>query len=410
MKHVEKHIVKRSNPIWQQIDRLCFLSKNLYNYANYQIRQKFIWSKIYLGYNKLYHLVKGTPDYQALPAKVSQQVLKVLDQNYSSFFAANKAYKKAPEQFTGRPKLPRYKDKVKGRNLLVYTIQAISKPWLKLGIVKLSGTEISLKTKVNDIYQARIIPQTGQYIIEVVYEQSQSYTVINNNASAAIDVGVNNLCALTSNNPGFIPVLINGRPLKSLNQLYNKQKARLQSKLANNQKSSLSIQRLTAKRNNRICDYLHRASRWIINHLDKQGIGKLIIGNNPGWKQSINLGKSVNQSFTAIPHHRLIEMLIYKGKMLGIEVIVREESYTSRASFLSLDPIPNYGEDEAVEIKFSGYRERRGMYKLKGCKTRINADVQASYNLLRKEIPEIFTRRGIEGCVVRPVRMTPSQN
>ena len=103
-------------------------------------------------------------------------------------------------------------------------------------------------------------------------------------------------------------------------------------------------------------------------------------------------------------------MLIYKGKILGIEVIVREESYTSRASFLSLDPIPNYGEDEATEIKFSGYRESRGMYKLKDCKTRINADVQASYNLLRKEIPGIFDRRGIKDVVMRPIRVTPNQN
>ena len=342
MKHVERHIVKRSNPIWLQIDRLGFLSKNLYNYANYQIRQKFIFEKIYLGYNNLYHLIKGTPDYQALPAKVSQQVLKLLDKNWKSFFEANKAYKIAPDKFTGRPKLPKYKDKVKGRNLLVYTIQAISKVWLKKGIVKLSGTEISVKTEISNIHQARIIPQIGQYIIEVVYEKSENHTVTNTEAVAAIDIGVNNLAALTSNQTAFIPVLINGRPLKSLNQFYNKQKAKLQSKLANNQKSSKQIQRLTAKRNNRINSYLHKASRWIINHLDKHGIGKLIIGNNSGWKQSINLGKSVNQSFTAIPHHRLIEMLIYKGKMLGIEVIVREESYTSRASFLSLDTIPMY--------------------------------------------------------------------
>ncbi len=99
-------------------------------------------------------------------------------------------------------------------------------------------------------------------------------------------------------------------------------------------------------------------------------------------------------------------MLVYKGELQGIEVIVREESYTSRASFLSLDPIPNYDDDGAKQIKFSGYRESRGMYKQKGNKTRINADVNASYNLIRKEIPGIFDRRGIEGVVVRPVKVT----
>ena len=410
MKHVEKHIVKQNNPIWQQIDRLCFLSKNLYNYANYALRQKFIFEKVYLSYNQLYHLIKGTPDYQALPAKVSQQVLRLLDKNWKSFFEANKTYKIAPSKFKGRPKLPRYKDKIKGRNLLVYTIQAISKLWLKKGIVKLSGTEVTVQTKVpmSDIYQARIVPQTGQYVIEIVYEKTEDHRVTNSAAVAAIDIGVNNLAALTSNKSGFVPALVNGRPLKSLNQYYNKSKAKLQSLLARDRQTSKGIQKLTANRNNRVNSYLHKASRWIINHLDKQGIGKLIIGNNPGWKQSVNLGSKTNQSFTALPHHRFIEMLMYKGKLLGIEVIVTEESYTSRASFLSLDPIPNYGEDEAKEVRFSGYRESRGMYKQKGSKTRINADVSGSYNIMRKVIPEIFNKRGIGGAVVRPIRVTPN--
>lgn len=429
MKQVERHIVKQNNPIWQQIDRLCFLSKNLYNYANYQLRQKFIFDSVYLGYSKLYHLVKGTPDYRALPARdakrhqssktticacgrcVSQQVLRLLDKNWKSFFEANKAYKLAPDKFTGRPKLPRYKDKVKGRNLLVYTIQAISKSWLKRGIVKLSGTELTVKTKVSvsDIHQARIVPQTGQYVIEVVYEKSESHTVTDSTTVAAIDIGVNNLAALTSNKSGFVPVLVNGRPLKSLNQFYNKTKAKLSSLLKNDLKTSKRIQRLTANRNNRVNSYLHKASRWIVNHLDKQGIGKLIIGNNPGWKQSVNLGSKTNQSFTALPHHRFIEMLVYKGQILGIEVVVREESYTSQASFLSLDPIPNYG-DDVKDVRFSGYRVHRGIYKQLGSKTRINADVSGSYNIMRKEIPEIFQRRGIEDVVVRPVRVTPSRN
>ena len=408
MQLVERHKIKTSHQFWRQIDRLCFLSKNLYNYANYQVRKSFIFDKNYLGYNQLYHLVKSTPDYKAIPAKVSQQVLKLLDKNWKSFFAANKAYNTNPEKFKARPKLPKYKDKTKGRNLLVYTIQAISTQMLNKGLVKLSGTDICLPTSVKNIKQARIVPKTGQYVVEIVYEHKEAQTVNNPELVAAIDIGVSNLAALTSNKPGFIPVLVNGRPLKSLNQIYNKTKAKLQSLLPKSQKTSKRITLLTRKRNNQVDTYLHKASRWIINHLDKQGIGKLIIGNNPVWKQSVNLGKQVNQSFTAIPHSRLIEMLVYKAELLGIEVIVREESYTSRASFLSLDPIPTYG-DDVKDVKFNGYRESRGMYKLKGCKTRINADVLASYNILRKAIPGIF-RRGIEGVVVRPVRVTPDKS
>ncbi len=408
MRHVERHIIKQNHPLWQQIDNLCFLSKNLYNHANYLIRQSFIFDRVYLGFNKIYHLVKNTTDYQALPRKVSQQVLRILDKNWKSFFEANKAYIECPHKFTARPKLPKYKHKTQGRNLLIYTIQAISKPWLTKGMVKLSGTEIIIPTKAKNIAQARIVPQVGQYAIEIIYEQNEHHTVNNPNAVAAIDIGVDNLAALTSNQTGFIPILVNGRVLKSLNQFYNKTKARLQSKLQGKKQTSKRISRLTAKRNNQVDTYLHQASRWIIDHLDSQGIGKLIIGKNPLWKQSVNTGTKNNQSFVSIPHAHLIEMLIYKGQIKGIEVICAEESYTSQASFLNLDSIPVYGSDEALSASFSGYRETRGTYKIKGKRTRINADVNGSYNIMRKVIPTAFSQ-GIGGVVVRPIRITPGK-
>ena len=424
MRQVERHIVKENSSFWKQIDNLCFLSKNLYNYANYLIRQSFIFDKVYLGFNQVYHLVKEHPDYQALPRKVSQQVLRVLAQNWKSFFEANKAYQETPDKFNGKPKLPKYKHKTQGRNLLIYTRQAISKTELKKGIVKLSGTDIAVPTKAQNIAQARIIPSVGQYVIEIVSEQAEAHTVTSPQAIAAIDIGVNNLATLTSNQPGFVPILVNGRPLKSLNQFYNKTKAFLQSQLPNNQSTSKRIKKLTAKRNNRVDSYLHQASRWIIDYLDYRGIGKLIIGKNPLWKQEINNGKRNNQSFVSIPHSRFVEMLIYKAELKGIKVILTEESYTSRASFLTLDSIPTYerergsefksisnravGSESATKIKFSGYRETRGMYKIKGQKTRINADVNGSYNIMRKVIPTVFDG-GIEGVVVRPIRVTPGK-
>ncbi|MDJ0533039.1 MAG: transposase [Xenococcaceae cyanobacterium MO_207.B15] len=406
MRQVERHIVQQNNPFWQEIDRLCFLSKNLYNYANYIIRQAFIFDSVYLGFNQVYHKVKNSADYQALPAKVSQQVLRTLAQNWQSFFKANQAYNQTPNLFTGRPSLPKYKHKRRGRNLVTYPLDAISKRWLKKERVKLSGTNIIVATRVKNIVQARIIPKVGQYIIEIVYEKAEEDTVSNPLAVAAIDIGVNNLATLTSNQKGFIPILVNGRPLKSINQFYNKRKAILCSLLAKDSLTSKQIQRITANRNNRIETYLHQASRWIINYLDKQGISQLIIGQNPLWKQKINNGKKNNQNFVSIPHSRLIEMLRYKGEFKGIKIETSEESYTSRASFLNLDVIPNYGDENAKEIKFSGYRESRGMYKIKGEKTRINADINGSLNILRKVVPTAFSQ-GIEGVVVRPIRVTP---
>ncbi len=173
-------------------------------------------------------IMKSQEAYKALPAKISQQILIILDKNWKSFFEAVKTYKNDSSKFTGRPKLPKYKNKVKGRNVLVYTIQAISSKQLKNGIIKLSGTELSVKTKVNpeQIRQVRLVPKCDSYVIEVIYDEQES-TASNSNFVASIDLGLDNLMALTSNQPGFIPLLINGRPLKSIFLFMEKQKQSL---------------------------------------------------------------------------------------------------------------------------------------------------------------------------------------
>ena len=398
MQLTERHIIKSTEPRFAEIDQLAFKSKNLYNAANYVIRQSFIYGWGYVGYNEMNRLMKSHEAYKVLPAKVSQQILIILDKNWKSFFEAVKTYKNDSSKFTGRPKLPKYKDKVKGRNILVYTIQAISSKQLRNGIIKLSGTELSVKTKVNPdrICQVRLVPKCDSYVIEVIYdactERSRSepeFTASNDSFVASIDLGLDNLVALTSNQPGFIPLLVNGRPLKSINQFYNKRKAQLQSQLKGGRKTSSRIQRLTRCRNQKVDNYLHHASRVIVDHLVVNQIGTLVIGKNAQWKTDVNLGKQTNQNFVSIPHARLIEMLEYKARLAGIIVIVQEESYTSRASFLSLDPIPVYGKTETEPV-FTGRRIKRGLYKT-SIGQLINSDVNGSYNILRKAILNAFS-------------------
>ncbi|MEG4344018.1 transposase [Microcoleus sp. A003_D6] len=405
MQLTERHIIKSTEHRFAQIDELAFLSKNLYNAANYVIRQSFIYGWGYIGYNEMNRLMKSHEAYKAMPAKVSQQILMVLDKNWKSFFEAVKAYKADSTKFTGRPKLPKYKDKTKGRNILVYTIQAISSKFLKKGIIKLSGTELSIKTRLNpsQICQVRLVPKCDSYVIEVIYDEPES-TISNANSVASIDLGLDNLVALTSNQPGFIPLLINGRPLKSINQFYNKRKSRLQSQLKGNRQTSPRIQRLTRCRNQKVDNYLHHASRVIIDHLVHHQIGTLVIGKNAQWKTDINLGKQTNQNFVSIPHSRLIEMLEYKARLVGITVIVQEESYTSRANFVGLDPIPVYGKTEKEPV-FTGKRISRGLYKTSTGRL-INSDVNASYNILSKAIPNALCD-GIGSCVVGPMRVNP---
>jgi|AGSF01.1.fsa_nt_gi transposase, IS605 OrfB family, central region len=423
MQLAERHIIKSTENRFVEIDGLAFKSKNLYNAANYVIRQNFLYGWGYLNYNKMAHLMKSHQAYKDLPAKVSQQILMILDKNWQAFFEAVKAYNIEETKFTGRPKLPKYKDKVKGRNILVYTIQAISSKQLKKGIIKLSGTNILIKTKIKpeQICQVRLVPKCDSYVIEVIYNacaepcdyaqgklrRSKPESTDENQKElvASIDLGLNNLVALTSNQPGFVPLLINGRPLKSINQFYNKRKAHLQSRLKGSRKTSCRIQRLTRCRNQKIDNYLHSSSRSIINLLRSGKIGTLVIGKNVQWKNEMNLGKQTNQNFVTVPHARFIEMLEYKAALVGIRVMVQEESYTSQSSFLNLDPIPVYGNIGAQDVTFSGKRIKRGLYKTSSGRL-INADVNGSYNILRKAIPNAFSD-GIESCVVQPRRVNP---
>jgi putative transposase len=403
----ERHIIKKGHRFWAEIDNLSWQSKNLYNSANYLIRQNFIYGHGYLTYNQMASLIKETEQYQALPAKVSQQVLRGLDRNWKSFFAASSEFKSHPDQFLVKPKIPSYKEPKKGRNLLVYTIQAISKVGLRQGLVKLSGTSIALPTRVAErIAEVRIVTKCDCYVIEVIYEKTEQFLAPNEKI-AAIDLGIDNLMAVTSNQPDFIPLLINGRPLKSLNQFYNQRRAKLQSLLKGNRQSSQRIRRLTRCRNQKIDDYLHKASHYLVKLLVDQQITTLVIGNNPGWKQEVNLGKVNNQKFVTIPHARLIDMISYKCQLVGIKVIIQEESYTSVANFLNDDPLPVYGQTTEKPV-FSGKRIKRGLYRTdRGflCQS----DVMGSYNILRKAFPNAFNRYGIERCVVHPRRINLSK-
>ena len=401
MRLVEQHRISQNDPRYRIINAACFASKNLYNAANYIVRQSFIHNHIYLGYAEVYHHIKMHEAYKALPAKVANDVLRLLDKNWRSFFKAIKAWEIDPSQFLGRPKLPGYKDKLKGRNILIYDIQALSKPALKQGIVKPSMLGIEVETKQTNVAQARIIPRNGFYVVEVVYERDAVQAEVNSSLIASVDIGVNNLVALTSNKSGFIPQLVNGRPIKSINQFYNKQRERLQKKMRKDHYTSHQLDRITNKRTRRIDHYMHTTSKRLIDLLVAEGIGTLVIGKNPNWKQEAPMRKKDNQHFVQLPHARFIDMLCYKATLVGIDIILQEESYTSKASFLDLDPIPTYGDVDSPPV-FSGKRVKRGMYKTADGH-KINADVNGSYNIMRKASPNVFDN-GVEGAAVHPVR------
>jgi putative transposase len=393
MQLVEQHLIRKTDPCSAAIDAAAFASKNLYNQATYQIRQAFIHEGKYLPYVEIFHRIKHMDCYQALPRKVSNSILILIHKNWVAFFKALEAYKADPSQFLGRPKIPGYKDKEKGRNILIYDKQALGKrAFQKTGKLIPSGLPLEIATKVTweQLDQVRIVPRGSCYVVEVVYTIREKQEAGSPALIAALDLGVDQLAALTSNKPGFVPRLVNGRPLKDFNHYYNQQRARHQERLAGQQrKTSRSLDQLTAKRTRRVNHYLHTASRRIIDLLVNEGIGTLVIGLNRLWKQEITLGRRNNQNMVQIPHSRLIDMLTYKAHLVGIRVIVREESYTSQASFLDGDEIPTYDPDRKDKPVFSGQRVERGLYRAKNGR-RIHADINGSYNTLRKEFPNAF--------------------
>ena len=409
MQLVEQHVIDKNDPRYSVIDEAAFKSKNLYNAALYEIRQSFIHEGKYLNYNEVQKRMQSHEAYKALPAKVSQQILMVLDRNWKSFFEALEAYNEDPSKFLGRPKLPKYKHKTEGRNILVYTIQAVGKRGLKHGLVQPSMLPIEVQTKQKDVDQVRIVPRKGFYVVEVVYGKEVKQADVNPAYYAGIDIGMNNLVALTSNKPAFQAVVVNGRPVKSVNQFYNKRKADLQKQLGHTG-TTKRMEHLTNKRNRRIDHYMHTASKRIIDLLVKEGIGVLCIGKNDAWKQEANMGKRTNQNFVQIPHARFIAMLTYKAELVGIIVKVTEESYTSKASLLDLDPLPvrNNGDEKHT---FSGKRIKRGLYRASNGRE-INADINGAGNIIRKVAPDAFGQRAVEdgkevlaSLVVHPVRV-----
>lgn len=382
---VEKHDFLKGSAEYKELDQLCFLSKNLYNAGLYTVRQHFFATKKFLPYNELTSQFTETnqADFRALPAKVAQHTLKLISQDFKAFFALLKL--KAAGEYQAKIKIPYYLPIKTGRQVLNYTSQAISTK-AKPGYVRLSQTNIFIKSKVEKIQFVRVVPRKRKITVEVGYKKElpEEKSLSQPRKFSAVDIGIDNLAAVTfSDSNSFI---VNGKPLKSINQYFNKINAKLLSRQRkiNDKDFSRTNKMLTLSnwRDNKISDYLHKASRHIVNQLVSRQITDLIIGHNKKWKQGTNLGRKTNQNFVSIPFNKFIDMLTYKCALEGISVHIIDESYTSKSSFFDRDFIPDYKPADLVKHKFSGRRKCRGLYKSKNFT--LNADVNGSLNIMRK--------------------------
>lgn len=424
MKLVEQHIVKSNDPSYESLREIMSCSKRLYNTASYIIRQHYFRisgqkftedisdddQHSYLNYYSVNRLLKESNNecYFSLPSNTSQEVLKLVDRNYRSFFALLQRYKEG--KLKDKPNIPRYK---KDGSLVevVYNRMTFEqqRQFRSEGVMYLPKHK-DLKFKIinyKTCSQIRFIPRTNYILMEVVYEKKEKELKMDNQRYLAIDCGIDNLATCSSNVfPSFI---INGRPIKSVNQFCNKRVGELKSKLEKcngGQKSSKRIQRVWSKRHFKIKDYFHKTSHFIVDVCVRHNINTIVIGKNKGWKAGVKLGKRNNQNFVSIPFDQLINMICYKAKLQGIDVVLQEESYTSKSSFFDNDPIPTYKTGDNKTPSFSGKRVKRGLYKT-STGLLINADVNGSLNILRKHLNVVSDRIipvGHRGLVVRPLK------
>ena len=389
IKQQVKHLTKEEYSILKE---LCRTAKNLTNQAIYNVRQHYFQEKQYLRYEANYHEIKTYQNYKLLNSNMAQQTLKNVDTMFKSFFALIKLAKQGKYNFR-HIKLPNYLPKNAYANLIIGMINIKDDMILTIpysyAFKKKYDTKIQIKIpKVLEgkkIKEIRIIPKFNARFFEIqyTYEIQEENINLNTNNALAIDLGVNNLCTcVTNTGKSFI---VDGKKLKSINQFFNKQNARLQSiKDKQNIKRQTKQQYLILrKRKNRVDDYINKACRYIINYCLVNNIGTLVIGYNQSFQNKTNLGKKNNQIFTQLPFGKIREKLEYLCKRYNINYILQEESYTSKASFFDNDDLPVYNMDNPQTYEFSGKRVKRGLYQTKDGYL-FNADCNGALNILRK--------------------------
>ncbi len=409
---VKQQIKQLSKEEYKTLRKLSHIAKNLTNEAIYNVRQYYFQEGEYLNYEKNYALLKNSPNYKKLNSNMAQQILKEVDGMFKSFFGLLKLAKRGNYSFKDI-KLPSYLPKdgfttliigfvrLNDNQLIIPYSNQFAKEHKR---IKITIPPILLDKKIKEI---RIIPKARARFFEIQYihEVEEEQRNLNKNNALAIDFGINNLATcVTSTGKSFI---VDGRRLKSINQWYNKENARLQSikdlqkygkKKTNRQKA------LLRKRNNKVNDYMAKTARIIINYCLNNDIGRLVCGYSETFQYKTNIGKANNQNFVHIPFGRLRSKLEYLCQLYGIDFIKQEESYTSKASFLDNDKIPIYNDDNPKKYTFSGKRIKRGLYQAKSGQL-INADVNGALNILKKS--NVVSLKGLydRGELDTPIRI-----
>ena len=409
IKQQVKHLSKEE---YRTIRKLCHVAKNLTNEAIYNVRQYYFTEGEFLKYEKNYTLLKTSSNYKALNSNMAQQILKEVDGSFKSFFGLLKLAKQGKYSFKDC-KLPYYLPKdgyatlvigfvrLNGNKLVLPFSNSFKKTHKT---IEITIPPVLLDKKVKEI---RIIPKSNARFFEIqyIYKAECIQRNLNTNNALALDLGINNLVtAVSSNGKSFI---IDGRRLKSINQWFNKENARLQSikdKQHFGRKSTNRQKMIARNRNNNVNDYMNKTACKVIDYCIANDIGTLIVGYNETFQRNSNIGKRNNQNFVKIPYGQLRNKLEYLCELNNIIFVKQEESYTSKASFWDKDEMPVYNADNPAEYQFRGTRVHRGLYKTANGKT-FNADINGALNIMRKSSVVDMNILYSRGEVDTPIRI-----
>lgn len=388
---MKQQVKQLSKEDYKNLRELSHIAKNLANQAIYNVRQYYFKEGNYLNYEKNYVLLKNSENYKLLNSNMAQQILKEVDRMFQAFFGLIKLAKQGKYSFRNI-KLPHYLPKDSFTTLVIGFVRLngnqLTIPYSQKYKKEHKGITIHIPPKLVDkkVKEIRIIPKSNARFFEIqyCYEQEERQSNFDKNNVLAIDFGVNNLATcVTSKGKSFI---IDGKRLKSINQWFHKENARLQrmKEKQNFGKNCTNKQeRIRRNRNNKVNDYMNKSARIIINYCFNNKIGTLVCGYNETFQRNSAMGKQNNQNFVNIPFGKLREKLEYLCKLYGMNYIEQEESYTSKASFFDKDNIPMYNQDNPKSYTFSGKRIKRGLYQCANGKT-LNADVNGALNILKK--------------------------
>ena len=408
VKQQVKHLSKQE---YLDIKELCHVAKNLTNEAIYNIRQYYFDNNEYLSYEKNYKLLKSSDNYKILNSNMAQQILKEVDGSFKSFFNLLILAKQGKYNYKDI-RLPHYLPKDSFTTLVIGFIRIKDNklliPFSNLYKKTHKPISINMPPILADkkIKEIRIIPKVNARFFEIqyTYEKYIEQKKLNNQNALAIDLGINNLCTcVTSNGYSFI---IDGKRLKSINQWYNKENAKLQSIKDKQGIDNITLRQsiILNNRNNKLNDYMSKAARYIVDYCINNDIGNIVVGYNETFQRNSDIGKRNNQTFVNIPYGKLRDKLEYLSKLYGINIIKQEESYTSKASFFDKDNIPIYCDNNHNAYSFSGQRIKRGLYKT-GTNKLINADINGALNIMRKSSVVDINILCSRGEVDTPIRI-----